>query len=335
MTHGIVVLYNDSSGLIKGEARDMLAERGVVTCALAIADALEGAGHRVARAPLCQSVEEALLPYPAREWVVFNVSEGLGGRLFEEARFAWTMEAMGYRFTGNTGDTLARTTHKGRTKRLLASAGIPTPLWIEFRDPDEVSLGKDGNTPLLFPLIVKPVAEDASLGIGAEAVVHTHRALRERVAYITEQYQQVALAEEFICGREFNISLWDDPVEVLPLAEIDFSAFADPCERIVSFEAKWEDASFDYRHTPVACPASVTPELGSSIRTIAREAWQATDCRGYARVDMRVAADETPYVIEINCNPDLSPDAGFARAAQAGGYDYVSMITRILEMAIR
>lgn len=334
MTDGVVVLYNESSGLIKGEARDMLAERGVVTCAMAIADALESAGYRVARVPLRQGVEEALAPYPAREWVVFNLSEGLGGRLFEEARFVWTMEAMGYRFTGNSGDALAHSTNKSRTKSLLASAGIPTPPWREFRHGDEVDACGDGPAPLRFPLIVKPVAEDASLGIGADAVVHTLAALRERVAYVTARYRQVALAEEFISGREFNISLWGDPVQVLPLAEIDFSAFGDPCQRIVSFEAKWEDASFDYQHTPVTCPANVTPELGRSISTVAREAWRVMDCRGYARVDLRVAADETPYVIEINCNPDISPDAGFARAALTGGFDYVAMVTHILEMVI-
>lgn len=326
---GVVVLYNDSAGLIKGEARDMLAERGVVACAQAVAAALPAAGYRLALLPFQGDVEQALAPYSPREWAIFNLAEGLEGRLFEEARIAWALEAMGYRFTGANGDALARSTHKARAKACLTAAGVPTPPWRLFRHPDEVVAA------LSFPLIVKPVAEDASLAIDPEAVVHTPQALRERVDYVVSRYRQAALAEQFIAGREFNISLWGDPVEVLPLAEVDFAAFADPCQRIVSFDAKWEEDSFAYRHTPVVCPAVVAPALEQAITAVARRAWVALGCRGYARVDIRLAGDGTPYVLEVNCNPDISPDAGFFRAAQTAGYDYAGMVARILEFALK
>ena len=177
------------------------------------------------------------------------------------------------------------------------------------------------------------MAEDASQGIGPEAVVHDLGGLRARVGYILERYRQAALAEQFIAGREFNVSLWGDPPEVLPLAEIDFSAFSDPEERIVSFAAKWEEESFEYRNTPVLCPAPVDAGLGARIAAVARRAWQAIGCRGYARVDMRVDGAGTPYVIEVNCNPDISPDAGFFRAVRTAGYTYQDMALRILEIA--
>ncbi len=329
---GVVVLYNASDKLVKGESRDLLAEQGVIACAQTIADALQRAGYQVAQVPIYKDVELALVPYPPTRWVVFNLGEGLEGRLFEEARIAWALEAMGYRFTGSRGDAIARSVHKAQTKTLLAANGADTPSWWLFRHPDEVDASAMS---LPFPLIVKPVAEDASIGVGPDAVVHTTQALRQRVAYVMERYRQAALAEVFVAGREFNISVWGDPPQVLPLAEIDFSAFSDPCDRIVSFAAKWEVDSFEYHHTPVLCPAPVDPELGARIADTAWRAWAAIGCRGYARVDMRISTEGMPYVVEVNCNPDLSPDAGFYHAARAAGYGYEDMVVHILEIARR
>jgi D-alanine-D-alanine ligase len=329
---GVVVLYNASDKLVKGEPRDLLAEQGVIACAQVVADALQRAGYQVAQVPIYNDVELALARYSLTRWVVFNLGEGLEGRLFEEARIAWALEAMGYRFTGSDGYAISRAAHKARTKALLAAAGVPTPPWRVFRDPAEVP---DAPLPgLPFPLIVKPVAEDASLGVGPEAVVHNLEALRRRVAYVVERYRQAALAESFILGREFNVSVWSEPLQVLPLAEIDFSAFYDPLECIVSFAAKWLEDSFEYHHTPVVCPADVEPWLGELIAETALRVYDIIGCRGYARVDMRVA-DGVPYVLEVNPNPDLSPDAGFARAACAAGYNYTAMTAHILSLALR
>lgn len=329
---GVLVVYNISQELAKGEPQDIIAELGVIACARAVSGALEEAGYRVVPVPLQTDLEAALTSYPPTEYVVFNLGEGLEGRLFEEARIAWALEAMGYRFTGSDGYAISRAVHKARTKALLAAAGVPTPPWRVFRDPAEVP---DAPLPdLPFPLIVKPVAEDASLGVGPEAIVHNPEALRRRVAYVVECYRQTAMAESFISGQEFNVAVWSEPPQVLPLAEIDFSAFSDPLECIVSFAAKWLEDSFEYHHTPVVCPADVEPGLGELIAETALRAYEIIGCRGYARVDMRVA-DNVPYVLEVNPNPDLSPDAGFARAACAAGYDYTAMATHILSLALR
>ncbi len=352
---GVVVLYNHSTSMMKGEPRDLIADQEVVECAQAVAAALQRSGYRTALVPIsahgttlenevvasCLSanpmtrastdVEMALVPYPPTDWVVFNLGEGLEGRLFEDARIAWALEAMGYRFTGCDGDALSRSLNKARTKLLLAKHGVATPPWAVFRHPDEVdTCGLDR---LMFPVIVKPVAEDASLGIGPEAVVSSEKAVRERVAYVVETYHQAALVEQFVAGREFNVALWGDPVEVLPLAEVDFGAFTDPYERIVSFAAKWEQGSFEYAHTPVRCPALVDRRLAGRIVRAALKSWQVIDCRCYARVDMRIGEQDLPFVVEINCNPDLSPDAGFYRAAHAAGYSYEDMITHILHLS--
>lgn len=322
----VVVLYNKSSTLIIGEPRDMLAEQAVVACARAAAEALAGR-FEVRSVPIRADVEVALRDYRPGEWAVFNLGEGVQGRLFEEARIAWALEAMGYRMTGSPGPALARSIHKAHAKELFERHNIPTPPWRLYRDVSQVQDELD------FPLIAKPVAEDGSLGIGTEAVVHDLAALRERVDHIATVYRQGVLVERFIAGREFNVSIWGDPPEVLPLAEIDFHDFADPYERIVSFEAKWDEASFAYHHTPVLCPAAVSPLLERRIREAALAAWHVIGCHGYARVDMRVDEREQPYVVEVNCNPDLSPEAGFFQAVRRTGTDYAGMICRIAEMA--
>jgi D-alanine-D-alanine ligase len=329
---GVVVLYNDTEELIKGEARDLLAERGVIACAYAIADALSENGYHVVRLPFQDDIELALEPYPPEKWIIFNLGEGLSGRLFEEARIAWALEAMGYTFTGADGNAHARCLNKAHAKRLLEAKNVQTPTGYLFRYPDEIK-NIDGKLP--FPLIVKPVAEGGSIGLDSDSVVHTPRALSERIEYITSCYRQAALAEIFVAGREFNIALWGDPPQVLPLAEIDFSAISDPHERIVSFAAKWEEDSFEYQNTPVICPAQVSSRLSQRIIQTASRAWDAMGCRGYARVDMRISKEEIPYVVEVNCNPDLSPDAGFYRAARIAGFNYMEMATRILEIARR
>ncbi|MBC7264260.1 MAG: ATP-grasp domain-containing protein [Chloroflexi bacterium] len=328
----VVVLYNETEELNKGEPQDLIADRGVIACAHAVAEALESKGFGVRLVTTSLDLLADLAPYPPSEYVVFNLAEGLNGRFFEEARVALTLEAMGYCFTGADGYTLATAANKARTKTLLERAGVPTPPWQLFRSADEVPLQPMYNLP--FPLIVKPVSEDASLGIGPDAIVCDLESLRRRVTYINTRYRQAALAESFIDGREFNVSLWGNPVEALPLAELDFSAFPNPLERIVSFAAKWLDGSFEYEHTPVICPAKVDPRLGHTIAETARAAYEALGCKGYGRVDMRVAGG-MPYVLEINPNPDISPDAGFFRAARAGGYEYAGMITRILTTALQ
>jgi len=321
---GILVLYNQSEDVAHGEAQDLIAVQGVIACAQAVAEAL-AISHHVVQVPVTTTVEEALVPYPPDRWVVFNLCEGVNNRLFEEARSAWAIEAMGYRYTGNNGAALALSTNKGLAKQYLAAAGVPTPAWRVYRHPDEV--GEEARS---FPLLVKPIAEDASQGIGADAVVRDVAALRQRVAYIAERYRQAALAEAFVAGREFNVALWGELPEVLPLAEIDFSSAPDPLGRIVTFAAKWEADSAEYARTPVRCPAEVEEATAKRVRDVAQQAWRAIGCRGYARVDIRLDAAGTPYVIEVNCNPDISPDAGFSRAARAGGYSYQEMVEKML-----
>lgn len=336
---GIVVLYSQTERLDQAEGRDILADLETIATARAVAQVLEQYTNLdVHLLSASQHVERKLGPFPPEDYLVFNLFEGVDGLigedgdnlLDEEARAARVLQERGYRFTGADVHALSLALNKAQTKALLEKDGILTPPWRVFAHPDEVS--ETTLSGLNFPLIVKPVAEDSSLGVDIDAVVTSMCSLRERVAYVTARYRQPALVETFIDGREFNVGLWGNPPQVLPLAEVDLSALGEAQKRIVSFAAKWEESSFEYLHTPVTCPAVVSEELAARIRETALRAWGITGCRcGYARIDMRVQSGQV-YVLEINPNPSIAPDAGFARAARAAGLDYAQMILHILSL---
>lgn len=321
----VLVLYNRVDSVAKGEARDLISAQGVTVAARAVEEALRPK-HEVVCVAVSFDLLEVLSGYDPGEWLVFNLLEGLGNRAELEPEAAAILERLGYRYTGSPPETLALCLDKARTKRVLESHGIPTPAY-------QICDDKNVEVSIPLPAIIKPVAEDASLGVDEGAVVTTSDQFRHRVRYIVDTYREPALVEEYIEGREFNLSLWGNGrPECLPLAEIDYSGIADPLRRICSYAAKWEPEGEEYRLTPVICPAKVDGRLAGRIRSIATAAYEALGCRGYARVDMRVR-DGQPYVLEVNPNPDISPDAGFARAALTAGYAYPEMVEKILHLA--
>jgi D-alanine-D-alanine ligase len=338
---GVVVLYSAADKPAETASGEVLADLETTAVAKEVAHVLSSCTDlQVHLLPAAQRVAEKLGPYPPDRYVIFNLFEGLDNLVGadgtvlpdQEAPTAFALEALGYRFTGADGRALALALNKAETKQVLDAAGVLTPAWLVFASADEVSASGLGD--LQFPLIVKPLAEDSSLAIDNHAVVTNLDSLRERVRYVVEGYHQPALAEEFIDGREISAGIWGDPPEVLPLSEVDLSAFDDPTQRIVTFAAKWQEDSFDYVHTPVTCPAAVSEELASRIRDTALRAWElVAGHRAYGRVDMRVQGDRV-YVIEVNPNPSIAADAGLARQARAAGLDYAHMILKILSLVM-
>jgi D-alanine-D-alanine ligase len=317
-----------------------LADRETIAVASDVARVLrENTDYAVQLLPAVSEVDRKLAPFPPRDWAVFNLFEGLDYRIGsdgitmdDEAPTALALETLGYRFTGADGRALALALNKASTKRILHDAGVPTPPWLVFDSVQQVTA--EALRDLSFPLIVKPVAEDSSLAIDDKAVVINLDELLVRVALVTGEYHQPALVEAFIDGREINAAIWGNPPETLPLAEIDLSALGEPTRRIVSYAAKWEERTFEYAHTPAVCPALLPEELAHNIRATARCAWeQITHCRGYGRVDMRLQG-ETAYVLEVNPNPSIATDSGFARSARVAGLSFEQMILKILAFAL-
>ncbi|MGE5295942.1 MAG: GNAT family N-acetyltransferase, partial [Solirubrobacterales bacterium] len=241
--------------------------------------------------------------------------------------------AFGKACTGNDAQALLLTLDKWECKTLLAAAGLPTPKGLIVR-PGQSIPAKD-----LFegPYIVKPARTDASEGIDKTSIIQKRgKSLTEAVKRIHEKMSQAVLIEQYVEGRELNISVInrEGELEVLPLAEIDFSAFEEGRPRIVGYEAKWMADSFEFNHTPRIIPAPLTKRLAEEVRELAKAACRALHCFEYCRVDFRLDKANHPYVLEVNANPDISPDAGFAAALDAAGIEYPAFVELLIDSAI-
>ena len=262
---------------------------------------------------------------------VFNLCESLGGDNSFEPLLPLLLERGGIAYTGSPPLTLGLALNKHKAKDVLRGAGVPTPAAMTLVSPDVSAVT------LPFPLIVKPAREDASVGISSESVVHDRAALERQVTVVLARYRQPALVERYIEGREIYVSMLarpDGEPQTLPLYEIDFSAMPADRPRIVSFEGKWIESSPEFDGTkPVPC-GELPAGVGASIAKVAETAFAAMELRDYGRLDLRLADDGTPYVIDVNPNCDLSETAGFARAGRAAGLGYDDLIRRIAELAL-
>lgn len=264
--------------------------------------------------------------------LIFNFCESIEGDSFQEMNVAGLYELLGIPYTGSNPLTLGSCLNKVRTKEILTYHKINVPPYRVFTSPDEVSKKKIG-----FPAIAKPIHEDASVGISNTSVVHDREHLQPLLADMLKKFMQPILVEQFIEGREFNVAIvGSDEVIALPISEIDFSTMPQGYQHIVSYEAKWMPDSVEFKSTVPICPAKISRRLEQKIQNTAIKAYQAMQCRDYARVDMRVDKTGNVFVLEVNPNPDLSPSgSGFARSATAFGWTYGQLINSIVQSALK
>ena len=261
--------------------------------------------------------------------LVFNLCESLAGDARHEAVLPSLFELAGVRYTGSSPYALGTALRKDRTKALLRALAVPTP---------RAAVSTDGSVPAdvpPFPCIVKPAREDASTGIWLRSVVKNTRELAARVAEVHGRYRQPVLVEQFIDGRELYVSLLGNGASLtaLPMHEVDFSGMPAGAPHIVTYDGKWDTSSQECIGTN-SVRAEVTAPLAKRCVEAARAAFTALELSDYARVDLRVAADGTPYVIDVNPNCDLSDGAGVCRAASFGGLSYPDLIERIVAAAM-
>ena len=263
--------------------------------------------------------------------LIFNVCESLGGAGDEERRIASILELLDKRFTGSGSLALTLAGDKSLTKKLFAFHNVKSP------DFAIIGPGHVEGTPKLseFPFIVKPIATDASIGINVKSVVHSVEELLERVFAIHAEFHTPALVEQYIDGREIYVGLLGNPPAVLPPIEWDLSKLPPDMPRIAGTEAKWEQP---FKEAKEFVPEDVVSDeaLMTRIRETALGAWNAMLIRDYARIDMRLAPDGTPYVIEVNPNPWLDKSAEFAMAARRNKPElsHGDLIERIVELAM-
>ncbi len=308
----------------------------IVDSARGVEAALKKSGFETSVIPLREGKNDTLSAFISEikdvdeDSIVFNLCEGAFGISAFEMHIAALLELYGARYTGSGPLTLGLALNKSLTKDILSSREIMTPEYCVMKEPP--ARLKRG---LKFPLIVKPLREDASIGIDSGAVVSTMKELKARVEFITSTFEQPALVEEYVEGREFNLAVLGNGETVTPLppSEIDFVDFPAGAPKICCYEAKWVEQSPFYKKTVPVCPADIPEPLAAEMTSIALKAYLAMGCRDYARVDMRLGEDNNIKVLEVNPNPDISDDAGFARAGRAAGFEYHELISEIVRAA--
>jgi D-alanine-D-alanine ligase len=330
----IAVVHNAIVSDCTPDEQDVLAQSD------AVSEALRHLGHKPVRLACSLNLASArsgLLAIAPQ--MVFNLVESLEGTGRLIHLFPSILDAMGLPYTGACSEALMLTSNKLLAKHMLESAGLPTPHWITrgnaFQTDARQAVRMNSRR-----WIIKSVWEHASIGLDAEAIVDVSEPenmellLKERAPRLGGS----CFAEAFIDGREFNLSLLDGPggVIVLPPAEILFEGYGLGQARIVDYQAKWDDASFQYHHTPRRFDFDAEDDdLLEQLRSLALACWQLFNLRGYARVDFRVDDDGRPWILEINANPCLSPDAGFAAAVHQSELTYTQAVSRIIDSVVK
>jgi D-alanine-D-alanine ligase len=329
----LVAIVNNAVG-----QADTPDQRDVLVQVDSVSDALITLGHEVETVTCSldlSNIRNQLIAINAE--VVFNLVEDLEGHGRLIHLFPFLLDALAIPYTGSCAESLLVTSNKIMAKERMEKSGLPTPEWI---GPYPVTLPYSGNLNTLEgepeTWIIKSVWEHASIGLDKNGLIQTRKpesiqmAMKKRV----NQLGGSCFAERFINGREFNLSLLSGPqgLEVLPPAEIIFEGYGTEKLRIVDYRAKWDETSYGYHHTPRTF--SFGPEdtiLISELKALAVQCWKVFGLRGYARVDFRVDSLNRPWILEINANPCLSPDAGFAAAAAHAGISYPNIVKRILD----
>lgn len=259
--------------------------------------------------------------------VVVNLFEGNPDNTETESYVAGLLEWKGIPFTGSSMRALTVCRAKHLAKGLLQGAGLPTP---ESFVVESLPLPESR---LELPVIAKLACQDASVGIHQASVCTNFLQLEERVRYLLDTYGPPVLVEEYIPGREFNVALLELPeLQSLPPSEIVFPPERPGYWPILTYDGKWKPGQPEYDETPPRCPADLAPRLAKRLDELARQAYRLMGCRDYARVDFRVRGAE-PYILEVNPNPDISPDAGFVTCLGAIGIQYEQFVVRLVEHA--
>lgn len=322
------ILYNAPA--LPADHPDAASESDVVEVAQAIAAALGAHGFApvllAAAPPLTALLTELERLAPD---VVFNLIEGFGGSTAAATHMTGVLELTGFPYTGSTVETLALCVSKSRANAFLRGLGLPTAPSMVVPPGAVVS-----RWDWVGPALVKPDAEDGSLGIDQGSVVADVAAAQDRVARIHAIYHGAALVEAYLPGREFNVGVLALPdSRALPVAEVAYDA-ADGTWPVLTYLAKWAVGSAEDRASPIRCPAAIDSALAERLSALAVAAFSATGCRDYARVDLRLDERGDPKILEVNPNPDIGPTAGWARALRVSGKDYATIVSSLARQAM-
>ena len=313
----VVILYNEIESGTADEV-DVLNQKELVS------KACISLGHEIIPLAIGSDLKKNMQAVVSEKPdLVFNLVESVWG-MGELIYFApAVLNSYKIPYTGVPLDALFLTTSKVLAKKIMQKEGLPT---ASFFSVNETALLNPGRK-----YIVKPVWEEASVGISEDLIFSPSET--EKVDKIRGMDRFHYFIEEFIDGREFNISIiaGKNGPEVLPPAEMIFSRFFDDKPRIVGYKAKWDESSDEYKHTSRSFRTLISsPGLRQKLEDICLRSWNVFNLRGYARIDFRVDSLENIFILEINGNPCIAPDSGFIAASEEAGYSRQQIIDRIL-----
>ncbi len=299
-----------------------------------VEEALLALGHEPVKAPFSSGLPDFLKKMDRlAPDVIFNLVEAVEEKSELHPLAAGLFEAAGFAFTGAGHSALFATTDKRLTKAVLEAKGIPTANWFAYDGQDRAK--KEKIKHLDCPVIVKPACEDASIGITDESVIRSKSLLLQKLPRLYKHLGgKPLLIEQFIDGREFNVSIIERKgrPQLLPPAEMLFANWPAGKPKIVNYKAKWHPDAFEYVNTVRTFKPENAPM--EDIRRICLACWEAFDLAGYARVDIRLDAQNRPFVMEVNANPCIAPFSGFIQAAKCAGYSEKDAVRLMLEAAI-
>jgi len=328
---GLTYNLKSQSGVDEGLPEDFYAECDSKETVDAIAGALRNGGCKVTKIEADEEAYNKLRRL--KPDIVFNIAEGIYGES-RESHIPAILEMLQIPYTGSGPLTLAISLNKALTHQILGINGIPSPFFQVFlRADDRISAR------LRFPCVVKPLSEGSSKGVRNDSLVRDEQSLRKQVSRVVKTYNQPAIVEEFLRGKEFTVGLiGNGEPTVLPIVEFLFDKLPDGANPIYSYEAKW---IWDVPEKPLKisrCPAEIPQNLKEEIRQTAVKTFQALNCQDVCRIDMRLDEDNHPRILEVNPLPGLIPDPNahscLPEAARAAGFTYDQLICTILWQAL-
>jgi D-alanine-D-alanine ligase len=299
---------------------------------LSVIDTLRTLGHKVKTI----GVQHELRPIreEIETWhphIVFNLLEEFHGDTTYDQNVASYLELLRIPYTGCNPRGLMLSRGKDLSKKLVSYHRVPVPAFAVFPRGRKILRPRS----LEFPVIVKTLSEDASLGIAQASRVDDDAGLKERVEFIHDRIGTAAIAEEFIVGRELYVGvLGNERLRALSVWELDFGDMAGDGAAIATEKVK-HDPAYQERHAIRQGPAEdLSPELTARIQRMAKRISRTLEIDGYARIDFRLSTDGVPYFIEANPNPDIAESEEFAQAADHDGLAFPKMLSRILALGI-
>jgi D-alanine-D-alanine ligase len=318
MNKKIIILHNQIQNNTQDEL-DVLDQRDLVKVAC------QKLGHEVISMTVGDDIQEDIKKVQAQNHdIVFNLVEsnfGKGELLYFVPAI---LNSLKIPYTGVPLDALFVSTNKVMAKKLMRLYNLPTADFFAIDKIDQLDAAKT--------YIFKPIWEEASVGIDTNSVFKLDET--EKLKRISQLSSSHYFIEEYIDGREFNVSILANKngLEVLPPAEMIFSSFFDNTPKVVGYKAKWDEDSEEFKQTNRSFGTLKNNiSLSDRILEVCSESWKAFNLHGYARVDLRVDKNDNVYILEINGNPCIAPDSGFVAAINYAGYDNEIMVKRILE----